>query len=152
MLKIRFANETDYAIVSKMATELQNFHVNMRPDVFVKHENSMPKEFFDNLLLDNSILVLEDEEIKGYAIISINQKYNPNKIERKLLLIDAIGIKEKFRNKGLGGFLFEKIKEYAKEQGCIGIELGVDDKNVNAKEFYKKMGMYTRSLKKEIIF
>ena len=152
MLKIRFANEADYAIVSKLATEVQNSHADMRPDVFVKVENSMPKEFFDNLLLDNSVLVLEDEEIKGYAIISINQKYNPNKIDRKLLLIDAIGIKEEFRNNGLGEILFEKIKEYAKEQGCIGIELGVDDENINAKQFYKKMGMYTRSLKMEYIF
>jgi GNAT superfamily N-acetyltransferase len=49
-------------------------------------------------------------------------------------------VEEKFRGKKLGEKLIESFKKLAKDKGSNRIQVGAISQNVNAVNFYKKMG------------
>ena len=51
-----------------------------------------------------------------------------------------VAVKTELRGKGYGRCLFDYITEYAKSNGCVGIELGAIQ---TAVDFYKKIGFET---------
>ncbi len=54
--------------------------------------------------------------------------------------INDISVKDKYRGKGIGKALIQKIIEWAKEHNCIGVEAETQDVNVKACLFYEKLG------------
>ena len=147
----RYAKMEDYEKVSIIATQIHDIHVNVRPDIFKKVDNSMPKDYFVKAIENNNLIVATlDSTIIGYLEFQIKENTNPNNIQRRILFIDSLGIEKSIRNKGLGKEFFNKIKKFAKENNCIGIELGVDYTNTNAVGFYTSIGMNIRMLRMEL--
>lgn len=98
------------------------------------------KNFLDCLRKDYYCLVQEvDQKFSGFAIqtISLDQSHLLN-----------IGIKEKFRNKGLGQELLEQIVHASKSMGCKKIFLEVRVSNIPAIELYNKTGFKRVSIRK----
>ena len=123
----RYMSETD--IESSRGIE-----VNSNPVPWTK------KNFLDCLRKDYYCLVQEaDQEFSGFAIqtISLDQSHLLN-----------IGIKEKFRKKGLGQELLEQIVHASKSMGCKKIFLEVRVSNNAAIELYYKTGFNKVSIRK----
>jgi ribosomal-protein-alanine N-acetyltransferase len=98
------------------------------------------KNFLDCLRKDYYCLVQEvDQEVSGFAIqnISLNESHLLN-----------IGIKEMFRNRGLGQELLEQIVHASKSMGCKKIFLEVRVSNNQAIGLYNKTGFKKVSVKK----
>lgn len=150
-LNVRLAEKKDYNEVSYIATQAHNFHVIIRPDLCKNLKNSMNQTFFDKLVENNEIYVLENENIEGYAILLFKEIENEITSNRKYCFIESIGIREEKRRQGLGTFFFNEIKKIAKEEKCKAIELGVYSKNKCAISFYNKMNMLDKQIIKEYI-
>lgn len=105
--------------------------------------NPMPwteKNFTDCLSNGYYCLIQEvNQEVSGFAIQTISLQ------EAHLL---NIGIREKFRNKGLGQDLLSQIVLASKEMGSKKISLEVRVSNKAAIELYSKSGFKKLSLKK----
>ena len=105
--------------------------------------NPMPwtqKNFTDCLSNGYYCLIQEvNQEVSGFAIQTISLQ------EAHLL---NIGIREKFRNKGLGQDLLNQIVLASKEMGSKKISLEVRVSNKTAIELYSKSGFKKLSLKK----
>ena len=125
-----------------------NYRYMTESDIGVTREieikaNPMPwtqKNFTDCLSNGYYCLIQEvNQEVSGFAIQTISLQ------EAHLL---NIGIREKFRNKGLGQDLLNQIVLASKEMGSKKISLEVRVSNKAAIELYNKSGFKKLSLKK----
>ncbi|CAM3554996.1 GNAT family N-acetyltransferase [Paenibacillus lupini] len=83
--------------------------------------------------------ILFNEELAGYLKVNRNDA-QCEKMGDESLEIERIYISSKYQRKGLGKNLFNKAMEIAIRQNKKKIWLGVWEKNVDAINFYKKMG------------
>lgn len=58
--------------------------------------------------------------------------------------VNKLFIKEKYRKKGVGKLLMEKMEEYFKSKDCDLARVEVFDPNVDAHAFYEKLGYRNR--------
>ncbi|MGY6648517.1 N-acetyltransferase family protein [Wenyingzhuangia sp. IMCC45574] len=59
--------------------------------------------------------------------------------------LDCLFLTEATRGKGYGAQLMEKVKEYAKREGCAEVQWQTPDFNTKAIEFYKKLGASSKT-------
>ena len=67
-------------------------------------------------------------------------------IDRKELDIDAMGVDEEYRNRGIGRQLLEFIKDYAKDNGYTDLRLTVNEENENARHLYEAVGFKVKNI------
>ena len=123
----RYMSETDIEVS-------RDIEINSNPVPWTE------KNFLDCLRKDYYCLVQEvDQEVSGFAIqnISLNESHLLN-----------IGIKEMFRNRGLGQELLEQIVHASKTMGCKKIFLEVRVSNNQAIGLYNKTGFKQVSVKR----
>ena len=123
----RYMSETDIEVS-------RDIEINSNPVPWTE------KNFLDCLRKDYYCLVQEvDQEVSGFAIqnISLNESHLLN-----------IGIKEMFRNRGLGQELLEQIVHASKSMGCKKIFLEVRVSNNQAIWLYNKTGFKQVSVKR----
>ena len=96
-----------------------------------KHEEGL------NLLINSKsaevIVVKFENEVIGMITI---QKIISTAMGTKVGLIEDFIIKDDYRDLGVGTYLLEYIKDYAKKHSISRLQLVCDEDNENAKEFY----------------
>ena len=96
-----------------------------------KHEDGL------NLLINSKsaqvIIVKFENEVIGMITI---QKIISTVMGTKVGLIEDFIIKDDYRDLGVGTYLFEYIKDYAKKNSLSRLQLVCDEDNTTAKEFY----------------
>lgn len=93
---------------------------------------------------DNLVLVATDsEDIIGFLSA---QRGVPNRIKHTAYIV--MGIREKFRGKGLGNKLFSELDIWSKKNNIKRLELSVISSNLVAKHLYEKNGFYVEGIKK----
>ena len=100
------------------------------------------KDFYINYINDNTkyfIVVEENNDIIAYTYL-IKQDDN--------LKIDALYVKEDYRNKGIATSILNKVMEYAKLNNFESISINVLENNIKAKNLYSK---YFKLYKKDNI-
>lgn len=134
----------DYGILAKLNEGVQNLHAELFPNFFKVHDLVEMTEFFKNVVNKpdhHFFVVKDDEELVGYAWIEIKKiPEGPIKKAFSLGYVHQISINEGKRNKGYGSFLIHKIASFAREHNLSRIELDYWTDNINAKEFYEKLG------------
>ncbi|RCX17715.1 L-amino acid N-acyltransferase YncA [Fontibacillus phaseoli] len=155
-MNIREARIEDYENIAKLHLQLHELHVANRPDLF-KHTANYPLDFaYFKSCLDNDIFnvfIVEDERsgIIAYTILKVEETPAiPVFVVRRILYINDICVDIQFQGKGVGKRLFKQAIDYARESGAESLELGVSSFNESAIEFYKAMGMKTKSLRMEL--
>ncbi len=144
---LRKAVQSDIEQLAQIAFELHELHVNSDPTDF----RSVPQEYFKGELSDylqsedKSILVNDDCGINAYAAVKFTDINDPTRCPRKVCMVDCFAVKERFRRQGIGKRLMEFVSQYAKEQGCTDLRLGVKSFNENAHKFYKSLGFSERT-------
>ena len=93
---------------------------------------------------DNLILVAKDEEnIVGFLSA---QKGEYKRIKHTGYIV--VGIREKYRNNGIGSKLFSELDTWAIENKITILEISLICSNTIAKQFYEKNGFKVEGIKK----
>ncbi|MCE5195937.1 MAG: GNAT family N-acetyltransferase [Negativicutes bacterium] len=150
-MTIRFASFEDYAQTEKIAQEIQQIHVNLRPDIYKEVAEVIGFEAFRDLSSKQAVIVAEiNGKIVGYAVYYLRNVKLPIMHERKVLDIDAIAVSSLCRSQGIGTQMVLFLKEIARSNGCGSIELSVSSQNRDAIRWYEKLGMQARSIHMEM--
>ena len=125
----RFAREDDLPRGNELRRQVNDLHVQGRPDIF---KSSFPKELQEYIYTvwkdpRQAIVVNErDGVICGYAVLHhITRPETPYMYERDYLEIDEFGVDEACRRQGVAAEMIGFIREYAKEKGFQKIELNM---------------------------
>ncbi|WP_026504909.1 GNAT family N-acetyltransferase [Butyrivibrio sp. NC3005] len=149
---IRKAVLKDYEEVEVLMEEVQNLHIELRPDVFRKTDVVLPKEEFVKNIEDEMIFVAEkDYEVVGALIFMIRSVASPHQINKKVLFIDTLVVGKKYQRQGIGTQLLDFAKERKSKLGLDSLELQVNARNVNALNMYKKSGFTQKSINMELL-
>ncbi len=156
-LVIRDAEKTDFDSLLGLMQQLQEIHSNARKDLFIQTDRPLEKEYYQELLnKDNHyIYVVEDTNTKdviAYTSLRI-ETFTGSLImkDRKTLFVNELTVNEKYRGQGIGKYLFEFVMNKGREFEVQSIDLTVAEFNQSAIEFYKNIGMKTRSRRMEYI-
>jgi len=137
----------DFKIVNELAKQVQELHVQWRPDLFLSVENVISQEDFERLVENKEIFVAKiREEIVGYIMFNIREIIRPTMIYRKQLSIEAICVDEKYRGKGIGTELLKYAKKIGKENNCTDLYLTVNEENEGAIRIYEKFGLKVKNI------
>ena len=92
--------------------------------------------FGDNPIFD-LFVAEENTKIVGIAITY----FRFSTWKGKVLYLEDLIVKEKYRRKGIGNKIFDKVISFARENNSVGISLQVLDWNQIGINFYKKYDM-----------
>lgn len=146
-MKIEVPKMTDYIEINNLAKQVQELHVNWRPDLFLSVDEVIKKEELKEKIDNGEIFVAKlENNIVGYIIFNIKEKNNPNMRYRKQLNIEAICIDEKNRGRGIGKELLKFVRVIAKENNCTDMYLTVNEENINAIKLYEKFGFKVKNI------
>ena len=133
-LLIRKGTKQDLPSVLDLINELALFE--KAPEQVINTVNDMEKDGFGKNPVFNFYVAELNNTIVGIAVYFI--KYSTWK--GKGLYLDDLFVTEKFRGKGIGKKLFDKIIEEAKNINAKQLHWQVLDWNTPAINFYKKYG------------
>ena len=143
----------DYESVIKIISQVQDMHVEWRPDIYKYNNNLIPKEAFEEIVETNTFFVAENENEKIVGVLEIVFRHieTPAHVTRDIIFIDTMAVAEKYRGLGVGHKMFEFLKKMKIEKNMDGIELQVNAKNRAAYEMYQKYGFTEKSINMELL-
>lgn len=151
-INIRYAESHDYSQVETIMQQVQDMHVNWRPDIYKRGGVVLPPEIFDEAVQNKEFIVAEtDDKIVGLLFFMIRHIENNNQVTRDVLFIDSMAVAEGYRGQGVGHRLFEFVKQIRQQRNLDGIELQVNAKNLEAKAMYEKYGFTEKSINMELL-
>ena len=144
---IRFAKEEDLNMVNELRRQVNDLHVEGRPDVF--------RGGFCDELRDYLHVIWEDPEqeivtansggtIRGYAVLRrFHKSESPFKLEQDYLSIEEFGVDRSCRRQGIGSAMVAFIRDLAEKEGFPRVELNMWEFNREALAFYEAAGFTT---------
>lgn len=144
---IRFAKEDELERINVLRKQVNDLHVEGKPDVFKPGFNEELQNYVYYIFKDpeQKIVVADkDGEICGFAILHhIYKPENPFMKVRDFLDIDEFCVDEKHRREGIATAMVEFIKNFAIDQGYHRLELNMWEFNQDAMAFYEAAGFET---------
>jgi ribosomal protein S18 acetylase RimI-like enzyme len=128
---IRNAEPTDFPSIIALINEFSVFQKTPDKVTITLEQLNDDKDIF-NCLVAETI----DKEIVGFATYF----YSYHSWTGKGLYLDDLYVKENFRNVSVGQQLLNTVINIAKDQNCKKVRWMVSNWNLNAIEFYKKIG------------
>ncbi len=130
-ISIREININDIDILSKLIFQL-GYQISL---------NDMKQTIITYLHNSNyrAYVAIANEKLIGVAAIIINDYFHKNE---KFAIVSTLIVDENFRGKKVGTMLMDFIEKYAKEKGCICMELKSGQHRVKdgTHNFYKDRG------------
>ena len=59
-IRIRNATTNDYGSVIKIISQVQDMHVEWRPDIYRHNDNLIPKEIFEKIMAKSFAIIITD--------------------------------------------------------------------------------------------
>ncbi|MGK9165765.1 GNAT family N-acetyltransferase [Inquilinus limosus] len=154
---IRPARPDEHPALCALFAELDRFHREVRPDVFVEPDGpARSPELIAELLAGpgSTILVADvDGELAGLAtLIEKTVAANPVRPERRFVEIDNLVVMPGHRRRGVAGLLLRHAEDWARSRGLSRLELSVWEFNAGAVACYAAAGFTptTRRLGKPV--
>ena len=146
-MKIEIPTIKNLEEIDKIALQVHEYHVKLRPDIFEHTDSIINGQELANMIENSEIFVAKiEEQIVGYIILSSREGKKNGYRYRKELDIDAMGIDENYRNQGIGRELLEYIKKYAKDNNYTDLRLTVNEENENARHLYEQVGFKIKNI------
>lgn len=150
--KVRFAKKEDYEQVEKIMKQVQQMHIDWRPDIYRECGTVLAREMFEESVEKETFLVAEaDGKVVGVLEFKHRHVETPVHVTRDVLFIDTMAVDEQHRGQGIGHEMFDFIKKLAQERSFDGIELQVNARNKAAYEMYSKCGFTEKSINMELL-
>lgn len=152
-VNMRPATINDYEPVIKIISQVQDMHVDWRPDIYKHNDNLISKEVFEKIVENNTFFVAENDDKNIVGILELVFKHieSPAHITRDIIFIDTMAVADGYRGLGVGHQMFEFLKIMKNKKNMDGIELQVNAKNHAAYEMYKKYGFTEKSINMELL-
>ncbi|ARI77847.1 GNAT family N-acetyltransferase [Halobacillus mangrovi] len=155
-ISIRTAEQNDYESLLPLFRQVHEFHVFERPDLYKENSTPVEQEFFESQLIDSKqhiFVATLGNDIVGVIVTKEEETIENSFLKlRKVLFINSLCVAETYRKKGIGKKLTRYVFDFGRNLRVDSIELGVSEKNTSAIEFYRSLGMTTKSRKMEIKF
>ncbi len=128
-MEIKKLTEFDYDQVIELHYELDELHVQARPDYFVHREKDKiyPKDdFVHNLSYPGGLELgaFDDEQLVGVVSATLWEESGMVK-DVKTVCLDNIYVLPAYRRRGIAAKLFAAVESWAKAQGAIRLDLHV---------------------------
>ena len=133
-IKIRKAKKSDLNDILRLITELAEFEKLNPPDRSANKR--LRKDAFSKNPSFKILLAESGKQIIGYAFYFLTYS---SFMARKTLYLEDIFISERYRNKGIGKMLFEKLIRIAKESECARMEWVVTEGIIIKKNFFNNL-------------
>lgn len=149
--QIRYASIADYDGVEKIMKQVQELHVNLRPDIYQPIDVVLPYQEFCKAVEQRTLIVAEQNEDVVGVLSYIHRHIESDKqVIRDVMFIDCMAVDEQLRGRGIGRKLFEFAKNILHEKSFDGLELQVNARNQNARRFYENYGFKEKSINMEL--
>ncbi len=149
---IRNAQMKDYPSVVHILNQVQELHINWRPDIYKPNNTLLAKNTFAELVKGDTFYVAEkDGKVIGILELLFRHIETPAHVTRNIVFIDTMAVDAPYRGMGVGHLFFEKVKQIKVEKNLDGIELQVNAKNKAAWEMYRKYGFTEKSINMELL-
>lgn len=125
-------------------TKYMMFEPNERPK-----DIGIAKGMINQSIQGNNLLLIATEEAEIVGFLSA-QRGNFNKIKHTAYIV--VGIREKYRGKGIGKKLFHELDLWARINKISRLELTVMCPNIIAKNLYEKSGFKIEGIKRNSVF
>ena len=152
-IQIRSADIADYEGIIDIISQVQDMHVEWRPDIYKHNDNLIPKNVFEKIVENNTFFVAINENNNVVGVLELINKHfeSPAHITRDIIFIETMAVAKEYRGLGIGHKMFEFIKEMKIKNNFDGIELQVNSKNIAAIEMYKKCGFTEKTINMELL-
>ena len=146
-MTIRFAAEEELDRVNELRKQVNDLHVQGKPDTFKPGFSDELRDFIHTIYRDpdKKILVCErDGAICGFAVLHrVTKPESPFKYGCEYLDVDEFGVDEACRRQGIATEMIRFIRTYAEKEGLDRIELNMWEFNRDALAFYESVGFTT---------
>ncbi|GAB4540506.1 MAG: GNAT family N-acetyltransferase [Anaerolineae bacterium] len=151
-VSIRKATAEDYSPLCELFDETDALHRDNLPHLFQKPNGPVrEQDHYWELIADENVglFVAEiGEKLVGFVHAVIRDApAMPIFVPRRYAIVDSIGVKSGFRNRGIGQRLMSVMYEWATTKGATSVELNVYEFNKAAIAFYERLGYETLSRK-----
>ncbi len=153
---VRYAKREDLPRVNELRRQVNDLHVEGRPDVFKPGFNQMMQDFLYTIFeSDNMDVIVAEREnvICGFACVQyVRKPESPYSFARHFYDVDEFCVDGAFRRQGIATELIDFIKQEAKVKGFDRVELNMWEFNDGARAFYESVGFktYRRYMEMEI--
>ncbi len=146
----RKLNKDDVHEIQRLLKELQDYHYENRPDIFLAHIVNI-EQVLDFMLNNYTIYGAENSKQSLVGFIAFNiidVQLDSFTVKAKKLVIHDLIVTREMRNKGIATELMSICKNIAKENN-MSLELGVWGFNKRAIRFYRKQGFNYKTIDME---
>ena len=151
-IKMRFAETADYDSVEAIMKEVQQLHVDWRPDIYKPADIVYPRDYFDHLVAEKRLLVAEmDGAVVGLLIFMYRHIESDKQVTRDVIFVDDLAVKTEYRGRGIGTKLLNLMKVKVTDEHLDGLELQVNARNIAARKMYEKFGFTEKSINMELL-
>ena len=112
---------------------MQDFYAIDNYPIDLKVSRSLFKEFIANENLGKAWLILNEDEIVGYVILTFIFSFE---YQGKIAFLDELYLTKQARGKGIGGQTVSFVKDKSTELGLKLIYLEIENHNQNAQKLY----------------
>lgn len=141
---VRFAEEKDLDIINELRKQVNDIHVEGRPDIFKAGFGTELRDYAQVLINgENSDIIVAERDgiICGMACVDyVNKPETPCGNARCFYHVQEIAVDVNHRRQGVAKELLEFMIEDAKKRKLGKIELDVWEFNESAIEFYQAVG------------
>ena len=146
-INIRFAKENELARVNELRKQVNDLHVEGKPEIFRAGFNDELRDFIYKIWKDpeQKIVVAElNGVVCGFAVLHhIHRPENPFMLERDFMDVDEFCVDKEYRRQGIATKMISFIRNYTKEIGIKRLELNMWEFNQDALAFYEAVGFKT---------
>ena len=146
-INIRFSKENELARVNELRKQVNDLHVEGKPEIFRAGFNDELRDFIYKIWKDpeQKIVVAElNGVVCGFAVLHhIHRPENPFMRERDFMDVDEFCVDKEYRRQGIATKMISFIRNYTKEKGIKRLELNMWEFNQDALAFYEAIGFKT---------
>ena len=151
-IHIRNARLDEYKAAETIMKQVQEMHIEWRPDIYKYGGTVMPLEIYEQAVKDGTFFVAEYEgNVAGVLFIQYRHIENPCQVTRNIIFVDSMAVEEKYRGKGIGHAFFDFLKDLRDQGEYDVIELVVNSKNKAAYKMYSDYGFTDKSVNMELL-
>ena len=151
-INIRNSRLEEYETVESIMKQVQQMHIDWRPDIYRYSETVLPLEIYEQAVKEETFFVAEYEgHVAGILSIMYRHTENPIQMTRNVIYIHSMAVDEKYRGKGIGHAFFDFLGKLKQQRGCDAIELQVNAKNEAAYKMYSDYGFTNKSINMELL-
>lgn len=150
-LSIRLARKEDHPQIEKIMQQVQQLHVDLRPDIYREVPAAITEEELAEGIAQKRFYVAEEDgRVIGILSFLRRSVRGAHQVPREVLFVDTMAVDEAYREKGVGTAFLDFLKKIRQERGFDGIELQVNARNKAAYDIYRSWGFTEKSINLEL--